>query len=91
MKMVLLWRFSAINSTEGKAVVLAFGWRSLHYRNERCQESFRTKGKYLTQARSETLLSLSSLWAAFTEAGQSDNIHILLYQQSCFCSAGTDT
>lgn len=46
------------------------------------------KGKYPTQARSEALLTLSSLWAMFTEAGQSENIHILLYQQS---SPGTDT
>lgn len=72
-------------------MALAFGWGGLHYRHERCQESFMTKSKYLTQARSETILSLSSLWAMFTEAAWSDTIHILLYQQSCFCSAGTDT
>ena len=90
MRMVLLWRFPAINRMEGKATVLAFGWCGLHYRNERCQESFMTKGKYLTHGRSETLLSLSALWALFTEAAQSDNIHISLCQQSCFCSTGTD-
>lgn len=78
MTMVLLWRFPAINRMEGRAKVVAFDWHGLHCRNERCQESFMTKGKYLAQARSETLLS--SLLAAFTEVGQSDNILILLCQ-----------